>query len=139
MNRITMLMGERNKYLVKYYNLNEREMSLFRIANFDSLDAFYDTRQAILEVVAELDKKIDEELMEMTAADVETHEDSMAELLSSKDSIIEKILDQDLELLSIVEKEKSRVLQEYIDTSVSKKAVGKYKSGTVKRSYEQEA
>ncbi|MEC9281915.1 MAG: hypothetical protein VX642_04335 [Bdellovibrionota bacterium] len=139
MNRMTNLMNERNKYLVKYYNLNEREMVLFAQNNYESLDAFYETRQAILEVVAELDKKIDESLMTLTVKEVEAQEDDIAELLSSKDSIIEKILDQDLQLLSLIEKEKNRVMKEYMDTSLSKKAVGKYHSGAVKRTFEQEA
>lgn len=139
MNRMTTLMNERNKYLVKYYNLNEREMALFAQKNFDSLDAFYETRQAILDVVAELDKKIDESLMSLTVKEVEAKEDDIAELLSSKDSIIERILDQDLQLLSLIEKEKSRVMKEYMDTNLNKKAVGKYHSGAVKRTFEQEA
>lgn len=139
MQRLTMLMTERNNYLVKYFNLNEREMSLYRQANFDSLDAFYETRQAILEVVAELDRKIDEDLMALTTQEVESQQEDMALLLSEKDSIIEKILDQDLELLSMIEKEKGRVLREFMEASLSKKAVGKYKSGTVKHNFEQEA
>lgn len=139
MNRMTSLMNERNKYLVKYYNLNEREMALFAQNNYDSLDAFYETRQAILDVVAELDKKIDESLMSLTVKEVDAQEAEIAELLSSKDSIIERILDQDLQLLSLIEKEKNRVMKEYMDTSLNKKAVGKYHSGKVKRSFEQEA
>jgi hypothetical protein len=139
MPRLLQLMTERNNYLVRYYNLNEREMRLYRVANFDSLDAFYETREAILDVVSALDEKIDDELMTATVEEVGNHQGEIAELLSEKDAIVGKVLDQDLQILSLIETEKNKVLKEYMETKSNKKAVGAYKSGGVKRTFEQEA
>lgn len=139
MHRIVQLMAERNQYLVRYFNLNERELKLYRASNFDSLDAFYETRQAILEVVGALDAKIEEELMALTVEDVDNNQQDMAKLLSEKDSIVEKVLDQDLQVISLIETEKGKILREIHDSKTNRKAVGAYKSGKVKRSYEQEA
>lgn len=139
MPRLIELMKERNYYLIKYFNLNEREMHLFRGGNFDSLDPFYETRQAILDIVEVLDEKVDEELMALKVEDVEGLQDDMADLLSEKDSIVEKVLDQDLQLISLIETEKGKILREVLDAKSNKKAVGAYKSGNVKRSFQQEA
>lgn len=139
MPRIIELMTERNHYLVRYYNLNEREMYHYREGNFDSLDAFYETREAILDIVAVLDEKIDEELMALEVEVVEAQQDKIADLLSEKDSIVEKVLDQDLQLISLIETEKGKILKEFLETKNNKKAVGAYKSGSVKRNFQQEA
>lgn len=128
MERLLTLMIERNKYLEKYYNLNEREIRLFKLANFQSLDAFYDTRQAILEVISALDSKIDEELKSSKIEDVDQYQNEIAELLTLKDEIIERILDQDLQIISLVENEKSKVLNDLNETRKNRKVMNAYGS-----------
>ncbi|MFK8138284.1 MAG: flagellar protein FliT [Bdellovibrionales bacterium] len=139
MERLVEFMNERNNYLDRYFKLNAREIELFAENNFDSIDAFYETRSAILEVIHALDERIDIEIKQTEVAAIQALENQVAEILTYKDEVIEKILDQDLEILSLIETEKNSVMQELMSSKKNKKAVGAYKSGKRKVSFQQEA
>ena len=51
-------MQERNNYLIRFHNLNKEQIVAIKIRNIDGIDAFYEKRQAILDIIDVLDEKI---------------------------------------------------------------------------------
>ena len=61
MQRIIRLLKEKNSYLERFYEINESEMSNFANRNFDGLESFYQTRDSLLEMIRDIDERIDGE------------------------------------------------------------------------------
>ena len=141
MKRIATLLNEKNHYLEKFYSLNETELENFVRGQFENLDYFYKTREKILEVVRYLDSQIvavrvesDSEVANC-AADVKQ---AIKEALYIKDQYVEKIIEQDLKVLSCIESAKSEIIRELQDIRKNKKAVNGYKSPTFKQRLDEE-
>ncbi len=131
MQRIIRLLKEKNSYLERFYEINESEMSNFANRNFDGLESFYQTRDSLLEMIRDIDERIDGENRE-SLDEVAFAQSSKVEvelLLKEKTQWVKAILAQDLHILSSVEKEKSTIITELRSTKRAKKVVGAYHSG----------
>ena len=131
MQRIIRLLKEKNAYLERFYEINESEMSNFANRNFDGLESFYQTRDSLLEMIRDIDERIDGENRE-SHIEVTFDQRSKVEvelLLKEKTQWVKAILAQDLHILSSVEKEKSTIITELRSNKRAKKVVGAYHSG----------
>lgn len=140
MEEIISLLNEKNSCLARFYNLNEREMKNFIDGNFENLEEFYATREGILNMIHRVDEMLD-------IASLSFEEDhSMPEDISKKISdavktrtqIIERILEQDLEILSTLDRAKSEIIKDLSQTKMTRKAVGSYKSGQKRQKINEE-
>ncbi|MCB0413626.1 MAG: flagellar protein FliT [Bdellovibrionales bacterium] len=132
MNKIIDLLTEKNTYLEKFYSLNETEVLNFMDSNFDGLERFYESRDAILNMIRIVDEKIEEfNKTDVSSAEKICDSDKKAvlEALAFKDEIVQRILAQDLQILSCIENEKSMIIKELRSTQVAKKAINGYKTG----------
>lgn len=141
MQRIIKLLKDKNTYLERFYEINESELTNFSNRNFDGLESFYQTRDSILELIRDIDDRIDTEnrgphdsqdLSQMNKTEIEL-------LLKEKAQWVKAILAQDLHILSSVEKEKSSIITELRSTQRAKKVVGAYHSGTQQTQLDEEA
>lgn len=130
MEKIIDLLTEKNEYLEKFYLINERELINFADGRFDTVEGFYRTRDKILDLIRCIDGLIDEENKAFAAGEASSiepeHRAEIERLLKSKDAIVKAILEQDLQVLAYIEKEKSKIIRELREAQQVRRAVGAY-------------
>ncbi len=127
LSRTVDLLRQKNHCLEKYYWINETEMVKMKVGDFDSIEEFYFARNRILEAINLLDDELAKLTQQQshavpslgTAAEVEA-------ILQAKDELVRSILDQDMQILGLVDREKSEIIRELKSTQTTKKAVGAY-------------
>ncbi|MCB0349614.1 MAG: hypothetical protein KDD38_00425 [Bdellovibrionales bacterium] len=141
MKSIVDLLNEKNLHLDKFYRLNESELEKFNCGEFEGLEVFYSTREGILQIIKKIDEMIeDSNDMVEDVKDVSGQEKkSILQSLQYKKDIVARILEQDLQILSAIEKEKSSIIKELSQVRTTKKALGSYKSGGQKTRLDEEA
>lgn len=141
MERIISLLREKNHYLEKFCEVNDRELLHFESGNFDNVEDFYRTRDKILDLIRIIDDMIQEqnasyENNPQCSADERTQAQA---LLGEKDELVKRILSQDLQVLSWVEKEKSNIIRDLQAVKKGRKAMNGYHSGTALNVVDEEA
>jgi len=129
MVRIITLLNQKNHYLEKFYSLNEIELLNFAKGNFDTIESFYNMRDKILEMIKYLDQQIDSAQGSMTGTASTEIKMQVKEALAIKDEYVNRILAQDLEILTCIESAKSNIIRELQEVRRAKTAMGRYKSG----------
>jgi len=129
MVRIITLLNQKNHYLEKFYSLNETELLNFAKGDFQTVESFYEMRDKILELIKYLDSEIDKAQKQMDGPVPSEVRQQLREALSIKDEYVNRILAQDLEILSCIETAKSNIIRELQDIKKTKSAMGRYKSG----------
>lgn len=132
-DEILHLLQERNRYLIKFSVLNKSELKKFREGNYEELDVFYNTRENILGMVSKIELLISrriEALKEDAVFTSSEFKNTINEILRMKDKIIKEILDLDLDILSTIDREKSKIFNEMNSIKKSKKVISAYKSGS---------
>src|SRR5690606_19375319 len=113
MLRIITLLNEKNHYLEKFYSLNETELKNFLDGRFETLESFYESREKILEIIKYIDAQIDKERIKDPHSTIsEDHKNQVRRSLLMKDQFVEKILQQDLQILSCIEATKNNMIKE---------------------------
>ena len=129
MQRLIELMDQKNHYLEKFYTVNETHLEQFLKSRFEEINEFYNSRENILEIL----KYIDQEIRIISHS---AQEESMLDIqklkncLSVKDTFVEKIIKQDVDILSCIEAEKNSIIKELRDVRLGKKVVSAYKVPT---------
>lgn len=142
MTRIITLLNEKNHYLEKFYALNERELGNFVRGEFDTLEAFYGTREKILEIVKYLDAQIDSiHNRDPEAGSRASAEErrSLRQAMTIKDEYVSRIIEQDLQVLACIESAKNTIIRELQDLKKGRKAVGGYRAPTFNKRLNEEA
>lgn len=132
METIINLLKDKNFHLQKFHQMNEIELMNFSEGNFDNLEIFYQSRETILDLVRCIDKLIEAAADGQDQAEVtDQHRQEMIRAMSQKDDLVQRILAQDLQVLSLIEQAKSQIIRELRSVSTAKKAIGGYKTGEV--------
>ena len=129
MVRIITLLNQKNHYLEKFYSLNETEIINFSQSKFETVESFYQMRDKILDMVKFLDEEIERAQMAKDFVINAEERSEMKEALAVKDEYVNRILAQDLEILTCIESAKSNIIRELQDIKKTKSAMGRYKSG----------
>lgn len=127
--RIITLLNQKNHYLEKFYTLNETEIINFSKGNFNNLDSFYHMRDKILEIIKYLDGEMEIAQNKMSGTATTDIKNQVKEALAIKDEYVNRILAQDLEILTCIESAKSNIIRELQDLRKTKTVMGHYKSG----------
>lgn len=138
MLRIIQLLSQKNHYLENFYSVNENEILNFAKNDFSQLEAFYQTREKILETIRYIDSEIEKISAENQAQATAEQKREITQALAIKDEYVSRILAQDLEVLSCIEAAKSGIIRELQDIKKTKKAVGSYKSKTFNNRLDEE-
>ena len=141
-HRLITLVYEKNHYLEKFYSLNEKELTNFLSGNFDNLEGFYQNREKILEVIRYVDTQIDKSHNEVLRSGIDLHDSIKKELkkaMKIKDEYVERILRQDLDVLSCIDRAKTEIIRELQSLKKGKKAVSGYKMPDFQKSLDEEA
>ncbi|MFN8791747.1 MAG: flagellar protein FliT [Bdellovibrionales bacterium] len=137
MNRLITLIYEKNHYLEKFYAQNEVELKNFLTGEFANLDSFYSAREKILEMIRYVDAQIERIQNSIQLSDFEKKE--LRKALRIKDEYVERILQQDLEVLSCIDRAKSEIISELQQIRKGKKAISGYKMPDFQKSLDEEA
>lgn len=140
MDAIVKLLKDKNYHLQKFFDLNEAELINFVDGNFDNLEVFYKSREVILDLVRCIDQMIEtaseeSEVVEISAA----IKKEVLGYMDAKNDLVSRILAQDLQILSVIESEKSSIIKELRQVQSAKKAVGSYKSGDSQNKLDEKA
>ncbi len=138
MERIISLLNHKNHFLEQFYSLNETELLNFASNNFSGLEAFYETREKILETIRFVDAEIDE-LQKQDVKITEAQKREVAAALAIKEEYVSRVLAQDLEILSCIESAKSNIIRELQEIRKTRRAVGSYKSRQFSTRLDEEA
>lgn len=137
MNRLITLYYEKNHYLEKFYSCGETELKNFLHGEFQNLDAFYDTREKILKMINYVDSQVEKSYQKIHLNDLEKRE--LKKALDIKDEYVQRIMEQDLEILSCIEQFKSSLIIEMQNLQRGKKVVSRYKMPTFTNNLDEEA
>lgn len=128
-DEIVHLLSERNRYLTQFSVINKMQINRLNNGNFEQLSEFYMTREHILAVVEKIELLLNQKLEEVGEDIPPEVKRSVEGLLQTKDKVIREILDQDLVILSTIEKEKATIITELQTLKKGKKTIAAYKSG----------
>lgn len=141
MDTIINLLKDKNFHLEKFHQLNESELLNFTEGNFENLEVFYQSRETILDLIRCIDRLI--EAAASTYAEPseisDAHKKEMVRCMSDKSDVVQRILGQDLQILSVIEQEKSGIIKELRQVQAGKKAIGGYKNGPATNKLDEKA
>lgn len=131
MNTIQLLQ-EKNHFLEKFYTLNENQLHRLAAGRFETLEDFYNQREDILKIIKYIDSEIAKsqdaaELMGLPVTSVDQM--TAKDIMRTKDLFVNKIIEQDVQILCVIDKLKNEVIKELKTVRTAKKAMSGYKSG----------
>jgi hypothetical protein len=139
MIQILNLLNHKNHFLEKFYSLNENELLNFARSDFSGLESFYQTREKILETIRYIDSEIDQLQRDPGIEATDAQKREAATALAIKEEYVNRILAQDLEVLSCIESAKSSIIRELQEIRKARKVVGSYKSRQFTKRLDEEA
>jgi hypothetical protein len=128
-DQIVLLLKEKNNHLEMFYDISERERKSFKARNFDNLEDLYRIREDILENINTIDSKI--EVYSASANKSQLTDTSKKEIetcLGQKEKLVNKILEQDLQILSCIESEKSSMLKKLTSVRTGRRLLKAYRT-----------
>ncbi len=131
MIRLIQFLNEKNHFLEKFYSLNEYQIGRLESGLFDDIEKFYNQREDLLKILKYVDAEIHSSHMlhkDITGAFNDPQKVLIREALRSKEMYVQRILEQDLNILSLIDEAKSQIIKELQDIKHSKKALAGYKS-----------
>lgn len=111
MDKVLILLIERNKYIQKLYEVNHKEINRIMANCFDHVEEFYKIRGHLLDIIQNLEEMLDEALKTTHLPATKRIRNKIQNILEEKDKTVKKILQQDLEILSIIEQRKTQMIQ----------------------------
>ena len=109
------LLEKKNSYLLEFHKINTEEMDRLAEGRADNLETFYYSREILLNAIDKLDKRIQERDDGNEDQSVGAPEKKkLKEILNLKNNMVLSILDQDLTILSLVEKLNQQSIKKHI-------------------------
>ncbi len=132
MDRIVQLVSERNHYLENFITLNKKELEKFRQNDFEDVEKFYETRDRILKLLGDIEDLISVELESPGVAKILSDNDKkvIRSQIRRKEELTQTIIEQDIELIAMLDKEKKKIYSEVQSIKKGRKVIGAYKSKT---------
>ncbi len=140
MERIVDLLEEKNQHLQAFKDLNHEELKNFSTGSFENLERFYNSREALLEMIRFVDVSIDDMQvgMETKVSIQDQYKRDILKALNSKNDLVTEILGQDLQILSLIESAKSNIIRELSQVRSTRKVVSAYKSKNADSTFDEE-
>ncbi len=141
MQEIIRLLNDKNGHLEKFLNFNEIELMNFFDGHFENLDHFYQAREVILNIISRIDELVEEaqDLQEDNVQITDQQKREILQALEKKNNLVTEILSLDLQILSAIEAEKSRIIKDLSQVKMAKKAMKGYRSKSKTNRLDEEA
>ena len=127
--KILDLLNSKNVLLEKFYSVNESKIIELDDGVIDKIEEFYTSREGFLRDI----HKIDSEIQANNRNDLEGEiveasvKKQVLQAIAFKNEIVQRILAQDLQILSYIETEKSNIIKQLKETKVVRKVFSSYK------------
>jgi hypothetical protein len=139
MTKIIQLMDQKNHFLEQFCTLGEKTLADFSTRDFSSLEYFYKTREEILKLIAYVDAQVDKEQKEYSGEIDPQSREQLKECFKTKDRYVSRILRLDLEILAMLDSEKTMILRDLQGVQKTRKALGGYRSRSLVQRLNEEA
>ncbi len=132
--KTVQLLNEKNHFLEKFYSLNEKQLVQLSASQFENIEYFYNQREDILKIIkyidAELSRTHNDEVA-MNAAITGQDQAAVRECLRIKDIFVNRIIEQDVQIISLIEKLKNNIITELKTVRGARRAMTGYKSTSI--------
>lgn len=122
------LLREKNVCLEKFYVVNENELINLASNDFENLEAFYGAREQILSLIRKIDAEVESVCVQPGLVVSQADRATVRELLAAKDELVSQIIDQDVQVLDYIDREKNSMIRELRAANQARRAVGAYAS-----------
>lgn len=123
------LLKEKNFYLERFLEESRKERTSFKARRFDNLEPLYKKREQILQNIQSIDVRINricsekgEEILNMP------NKGEMQVLLKKIKDNVRYIMEEDLEIISCIESEKTKIIKEISQTKEGRRVLKGYKA-----------
>lgn len=125
------LLIEKKHFLNEFYKINLKGLTQFENNDFDNVELFYNSREKLLEIIQYIDQKTDELSPKIAVATVNSDGSKMIAFIQLEiKALAQEILKQDMQILSLMDQEKSSIIKELQSIGKNKKHFGSYKTKT---------
>lgn len=129
MNRIIELLEEKNNHLEMFLYASDRERKSFKARNFDNVEVLYQTREEILKNIQSIDGRIESYSQHVDSESITLHErKKIEEEMERRQRLVNKIMSQDLVIISCIESEKSAMIKKVSSMKSGRRLLRAYKS-----------
>ena len=131
MFRAIQLLQEKNHFLEKFLSLNETQIHKMNLGEFETIEKFYNQREDILKIIKYIDAEINKAQLlhkEVNGVYSEEQKKIIKNALNIKDQYVEQILEQDVNILSLIDSAKTKIIKELQDVRLGQRAMAGYKS-----------
>jgi len=129
--RTLQLLQEKNHFLEKFYSLNEKQILRMVEGHFDQVEQFYNQREDLMKIIRYVDAEVLKAQAihrEVNGVYTESQKTMIKEFMRSKDQYVARILEQDVQILSLIDKAKTSIIKELQQVRHGKRAMSGYKS-----------
>ena len=121
---IIELLKEKNFYLERFLEESRKERASFKARRFDNLEPLYKKREQILQNIQSIDARINkmcadksEEILNMP------NKGEMQTLLKTIKDNVRYIMEEDIEIISCIENEKTKIIKEISQTKEGRRVL----------------
>ena len=129
MKKVLELLNEKNFYLERFLEESKKERGRFKARRFENLDSLYQKREQILAYIHSIDSRIGE-ICENNGEELlaQPNKKDVQELLSKIKTNVRSIMEEDIEIISYIENEKTKIIREISQTREGRRALNGYKA-----------
>lgn len=132
--KTVQLLNEKNHFLEKFYSLNEKQLVQLSASQFENVEHFYNQREDILKIIKYIDSELSRahnDEVAMNAAILQQDQLAVKECLRVKDIFVNRIVEQDIQIISLIEKLKNSIITELKTVRGARRAMTGYKSTSI--------
>ena len=129
MSKVLELLKEKNFYLERFLEESRKERTRFKARKFENLDTLYNKREQILLNIQSIDRRITE-ICDDEGSEVlnPPKKNEISGLLSKIKNNVRYIMEEDLQIISFIENEKTKIIKEISNTKEGRKVLNGYKA-----------
>lgn len=129
MSNVMDLLKEKNFYLERFLEESRGERKRFKARRFENLDSLYQKREQILLNIQSIDQRISA-ICENESEEIlnPPKPNEISTMLAKIKSNVQEIMEEDLEIISYIDNEKTKIIKEISQTKDGRKVLKGYKA-----------
>ncbi len=129
MSKVIDLLKEKNYYLERFLEESRKERCRFKARHFDNLDSLYQKREQILHNIKSIDDRLNKHCEGDNPEFLNPPKKSeISQVLNMIKLNVRSIMEEDLQIISYIENERSKIIKEISQTREGRKVLNGYKS-----------
>ena len=108
------VLEKKNSYLLEFHKINMNELSRLSKGHIDNLENFYYSRELLLNAINQLDNEISRKKIRKSLKINPIQKKKLVDIFKLKRKMVLSILDQDLAIISLVDKLKKGKIKDIV-------------------------